>query len=144
MTPDEPATTMEASARASCRPSSTHSSSMPATAAVRHDVIDLQLPAVQGIGHTEHHAVALKRLGNVIVSAYFKGLEDLHGLLESLIPDEWLRREFEKSLSAEELEQIKSLGGLEKLIDTGTIEQGATVCVPITGSGLKEPLSFPR
>ena len=29
-------------------------------------------------------------------SAYFKGLEDLHGLLESLIPDEWLRHEFEK------------------------------------------------
>ena len=50
-------------------------------------------------------------------SAYFKGLEDLHGLLESLIPDEWLRHEFEKSLSAEELEQIESLGGLEKLIE---------------------------
>jgi uncharacterized protein with von Willebrand factor type A (vWA) domain len=49
--------------------------------------------------------------------AYFKGLEDLHGLLQSLIPDEWLRREFEKSLTPEELEQIKSLGGLEKLIE---------------------------
>ncbi len=49
--------------------------------------------------------------------AYFKGLEDLHGLLESLIPDEWLRREFEKSLTPEELEKIKSLGGLEKLIE---------------------------
>jgi uncharacterized protein len=50
-------------------------------------------------------------------SAYFKGLEDLHGLLASMIPDEWLRREFEKSLSPEELEQIESLGGLEKLIE---------------------------
>ena len=50
-------------------------------------------------------------------SAYFKGLEDLHGLLESMIPDEWLRREFEKSLTAEELAQINSLGGLEKLIE---------------------------
>jgi uncharacterized protein len=50
-------------------------------------------------------------------AAYFKGLEDLHGLLESLIPDEWLRREFEKSLTPEELEKIKSLGGLEKLIE---------------------------
>ena len=49
-------------------------------------------------------------------SAYFKGLEDLHGLLESLIPDEWLRHEFEKSLTPEELAKIKSLGGLEKLI----------------------------
>ena len=50
-------------------------------------------------------------------SRYFKGLEDLHGLLESLIPDEWLRREFEKNLTPEELAQIKSLGGLEKLIE---------------------------
>ena len=50
-------------------------------------------------------------------SGYFKGLEDLHGLLESMIPDEWLRREFEKSLTPEELEKIKSLGGLEKLIE---------------------------
>jgi len=48
---------------------------------------------------------------------YFKGLEDLAGLLSSLIPDEYLRREFEKSLSKEELEKIKGLGGLEKLIE---------------------------
>ena len=39
-------------------------------------------------------------------SAYFKGLEDLASLLSSLIPDEYLRREFEKSLSKEELEKI--------------------------------------
>ena len=50
-------------------------------------------------------------------SAYFRGLEDLHGMLESLIPDEWLRREFEKSLTPEDLKKIESLGGLEKLID---------------------------
>ena len=50
-------------------------------------------------------------------SAYFRGLEDLHGMLESLIPDEWLRREFEKSLTPEELRKIESLGGLEKLIE---------------------------
>lgn len=50
-------------------------------------------------------------------SAYFKGLDDLHGLLESLIPDEWLRREFENALSPEDLEQINDLGGLEKLIE---------------------------
>ena len=50
-------------------------------------------------------------------SAYFRGLEDLHGMLESLIPDEWLRREFEKSLTAEDLKKIESLGGLEKLIE---------------------------
>ena len=50
-------------------------------------------------------------------SAYFKGLEDLASLLSSLIPDEYLRREFEKSLSKEELEKIEGLGGLEKLIE---------------------------
>ena len=50
-------------------------------------------------------------------SAYFKGLEDLSSLLASLIPDEYLRREFEKSLTPEELEKIQSLGGLEKLIE---------------------------
>jgi uncharacterized protein with von Willebrand factor type A (vWA) domain len=50
-------------------------------------------------------------------STYFKGLEDLASLLSSLIPDEYLRREFEKSLTKEELEKIKSLGGLEKLIE---------------------------
>ena len=50
-------------------------------------------------------------------SAYFRGLEDLHGMLEALIPDEWLRREFEKSLTPEDLQKIESLGGLEKLIE---------------------------
>ncbi|MFN3236710.1 MAG: hypothetical protein ACE37D_06595, partial [Pseudomonadales bacterium] len=48
---------------------------------------------------------------------YFKGLEDLSSLLTSMIPDEYLRREFEKTLTPEELEKIKSLGGLEKLIE---------------------------
>ena len=50
-------------------------------------------------------------------SSYFKGLDDLSSLLNSLIPDEYLRRDFEKSLTPEELEKIKSLGGLEKLIE---------------------------
>ena len=50
-------------------------------------------------------------------ATYFKGLEDLSGMVASLIPDDFLRREFEKSLSKEELEKIKSLGGLEKLIE---------------------------
>lgn len=50
-------------------------------------------------------------------SAYFKGLDDLSSLLASLIPDEYLRREFEKTLTPEELEKIEGLGGLEKLIE---------------------------
>ncbi len=48
---------------------------------------------------------------------YFKGLEDLSGMIASLIPDEFLRREFEKQLTEEELAKIKDLGGLEKLIE---------------------------
>jgi threonine synthase len=39
-----------------------------------------------------------------------------------------------------EITSAVAFAGLEKLIDTGTIERGATVCIPITGSGLKEPL----
>ena len=50
-------------------------------------------------------------------STYFKGLEDLAGLLAELIPDEYMRREFEKSLTPEELDKIQGLGGLEKLIE---------------------------
>ncbi|XOZ34292.1 vWA domain-containing protein [Halomonadaceae bacterium KBTZ08] len=50
--------------------------------------------------------------------AYFKGIENLDELLEALIPDDWLRSEFEKHLSEEEKQQIESLGGLEELIET--------------------------
>ena len=34
-----------------------------------------------------------------------------------LIPDEWLKAEFEKHLTEEELKEIQSLGGLEKLLE---------------------------
>lgn len=50
--------------------------------------------------------------------AYFQGIENLDELLEEMIPDEWLRSEFEKHLSEEEKAQIESLGGLEELIET--------------------------
>ncbi|HLD65523.1 MAG TPA: hypothetical protein VJA19_05740, partial [Pseudomonas sp.] len=49
--------------------------------------------------------------------AYFKGLENLNQHLEALIPDEWLRKEFERSLTDEERAKIESLGGLDKLIE---------------------------
>ncbi len=48
---------------------------------------------------------------------YFKELETLDEFLEALIPEEWLRSEFEKSLTDEEKAKIESLGGLEKLIE---------------------------
>ncbi|SDF07747.1 vWA domain-containing protein [Phytopseudomonas seleniipraecipitans] len=50
-------------------------------------------------------------------SAYFEGLQNLDQHLEALIPEEWLRKEFERSLSDEERAQIQSLGGLDKLIE---------------------------
>ena len=48
---------------------------------------------------------------------YFKGIESLDDILEMLIPEEWLKAEFEKHLTEEELAQIKTLGGLEKLLE---------------------------
>ncbi len=50
-------------------------------------------------------------------SAHFKELESLDGVIEALIPDDWLRNEFMKQLSDEEKAKIESLGGLEKLIE---------------------------
>ncbi|HAD09227.1 MAG TPA: hypothetical protein DCF62_07080 [Porticoccaceae bacterium] len=48
---------------------------------------------------------------------YFKELETLDEFLEALIPEDWLRSEFEKTLTDEEKAKIESLGGLEKLIE---------------------------
>ncbi len=48
---------------------------------------------------------------------YFHDLESFDDILNTLIPDEWLRKEFEKNLSQEEKAKIESLGGLEKLIE---------------------------
>lgn len=50
-------------------------------------------------------------------SAYFKGLENLNEHLEALIPEEWLRKEFERLLTDAERAQIQSLGGLDQLIE---------------------------
>ncbi len=49
--------------------------------------------------------------------AFFDGLESVEGLLEALIPEEWLRAEFEKELSEEDKQKVKSLGDLNKLIE---------------------------
>lgn len=48
---------------------------------------------------------------------YFEGLESLNELMESMIPEEWLRKEMEKMLSKEEFEKLQALGDLEKLIE---------------------------
>ena len=46
---------------------------------------------------------------------YFKGIEQID-IFDRLLPEDWLRKEFEKQLSMEEKAKLKSLGGLEQLI----------------------------
>ena len=48
---------------------------------------------------------------------YFKGIEKMEDIFQALIPEDWLRKAFEKELDSEELKKIKSLGGLEKLLE---------------------------
>ena len=48
---------------------------------------------------------------------YFKGMDKLEDIFQALIPEDWLRKEFEKQLTEEELNKIKTLGGLEKLLE---------------------------
>ena len=50
--------------------------------------------------------------------AHFTELEGLDNFIEALIPEDWLRNEFLKTLTEEEKAQVESLGGLEKLIET--------------------------
>src|SRR5690606_23538581 len=50
--------------------------------------------------------------------SYFKGLEDLDDWLRAMIPDDWLRSEFERMLIEADKAKIESLGGLEELIET--------------------------
>ncbi|MDO6569134.1 hypothetical protein Q4561_18835 [Alteromonas sp. 1_MG-2023] len=48
---------------------------------------------------------------------YFEGVESID-LFGKEIPEEWLRKEIEKNLSAEEREALRQSGGLEALMDT--------------------------
>ncbi len=50
--------------------------------------------------------------------AHFTELEKIDDFIEALIPEDWLRSEFLKTLSDEEKAKIESLGGLEELIET--------------------------
>ncbi|MDF1642836.1 MAG: VWA domain-containing protein [Pseudomonadales bacterium] len=54
---------------------------------------------------------------DVAFGAFFRGLESLEGIMEALIPDDWIRKAFSESLSEEEKAAIESMGGLEKLIE---------------------------
>jgi uncharacterized protein with von Willebrand factor type A (vWA) domain len=48
---------------------------------------------------------------------YFRDLQSVQDVIQALIPDDWLRSEFEKNLTEEEKAKIQTLGGLEKLIE---------------------------
>ena len=48
---------------------------------------------------------------------YFKGIESID-IFDQVLPEDWLRKGFEKNLSPEEKAQLKALGGLEALMKT--------------------------
>ena len=49
--------------------------------------------------------------------AYFEGMEALDDLFKEMIPEDWLKAEFEKNLTEEEKAQIEAMGGLEALME---------------------------
>ncbi len=51
-------------------------------------------------------------------AAHFKGVEELFDSMMKQIPEEWLRRMGERTLSDEEKAKIEALGGWDKLIET--------------------------
>ncbi len=53
-----------------------------------------------------------------IFGEFFKGLEPPEGEEPRELPEEWLRAMAEKLLTPEEMEQIKAIGGFEKLMET--------------------------
>lgn len=50
-------------------------------------------------------------------AVYFDQLQSIDEFIDALIPEDWLRQEFEKTLTEEQKAAIQSLGGLEKLIE---------------------------
>lgn len=50
--------------------------------------------------------------------AHFTELDKLEDFIDALIPEDWIRNEFLKTLTDEEKAKVESLGGLEELIET--------------------------
>ncbi|NVK23642.1 MAG: VWA domain-containing protein [Gammaproteobacteria bacterium] len=48
---------------------------------------------------------------------YFEGMESID-VFDHILPEDWLRKEFEKHLTEQEKQQLKALGGLEELMKT--------------------------
>ncbi|MCP5326580.1 MAG: VWA domain-containing protein [Oceanospirillaceae bacterium] len=50
---------------------------------------------------------------------YFRGIESLDDLFSpKAIPEDWMRSEFERMFTPEEMAQIEAMGGLDKLMET--------------------------
>ena len=58
---------------------------------------------------------------DLVFSQYFKGIEsiELDDIFKSVdVPKEWLQKLLDKNFSKEEMDEIKTLGGFDKLIET--------------------------
>jgi uncharacterized protein with von Willebrand factor type A (vWA) domain len=53
-----------------------------------------------------------------VFSAHFKGIQALFGEDSAEIPEDWLRRNFERLMSDEEKAMVESMGGWDKLMET--------------------------
>jgi len=54
---------------------------------------------------------------DLLFGNYFKGMENIPEDFFKNIPDEWLRKNFEKFLTDEEKKMIEAMGGLDKLME---------------------------
>ena len=53
-----------------------------------------------------------------VFEEHFKGIEALFDEIAGEVPEEWLRRQLERTLSDEEKRRIEALGGWEKIMET--------------------------
>ena len=53
-----------------------------------------------------------------VFSAYFRGIEQIFGEDDAEIPEDWLRRQFERLMSDEEKAMVESMGGWDELMET--------------------------
>ena len=53
-----------------------------------------------------------------VFASFFKGIEDRFEELTAAIPEDWLRKQMERTLSEEEKSRVEALGGWDKLMET--------------------------
>lgn len=54
---------------------------------------------------------------DIAFKKYFDGLEAMDDLLSKMIPEEWLRKQLERTFTKEEMEKIQQMGDLQKLME---------------------------